>query len=59
MNIKILMTISALFLGVLGISFSFFTDEIIIPLTILYALFAIAFAYVFLTNPNKVAREKK
>ena len=32
--------------------------EIIIPLTILYAIFAIAFAYVFMTNPNKVAGGK-
>ncbi len=132
MNVKILMTASALFSGVLGISFIFFPDdivsylgieantitliflqllsslylgfailnwmakgtliggiynrpiaignfmhfgvgaitlvklvfniqvhtEIIILLTILYVIFAIAFAYVFMTNPSKIAAEK-
>lgn len=28
--------------------------EIIIPLTVMYTIFALGFAYVFLTNPNKV-----
>ena len=32
--------------------------EIIIPLTIIYVIFAIAFAYVFMTNPRKIAAEK-
>ena len=32
--------------------------EIIIPMTILYAIFALAFAYVFRRNPNKIATNK-
>jgi len=31
--------------------------EIIIPLTIIYGIFAMCFAYVFMTNPDKLGKE--
>jgi len=32
--------------------------EVIIPLTIIYFIFAICFAYVFMVNPSKMGKEK-